>query len=125
MGISSPAKIAADSISTPGETTSAAIDLPDLPIDVLAVFAAVENQYKHEWESKKCICGKGKWAHYPFCRSCSIRLLRAHLYRGALRPCREHEAGRFPESWRGYDIARDFLINGKLIRRKSEDEEAA
>src|ERR1700758_768203 len=33
-----------------------------------------------EWDSTECpVCKAEKWAHYPFCRSCSIKLQRMHL----------------------------------------------
>src|SRR5205814_8509695 len=36
---------------------------------------------KRDWESKVCpVCKSEKWKNSPFCRSCSIKIQRKHLF---------------------------------------------
>jgi hypothetical protein len=105
-----------------------------------------------EWDSKKCpVCGTAKWEHYPFCRSCSIRLQSANMmypltaYRGctASEICcgwfigfkeekhqvRDDDKGVHLVRWFClYDMSRDYLScirrglgHGPVGRKKQRD----
>jgi hypothetical protein len=94
-------------------------------------FERALRQFEHEWNSTVCpVCGVDKWQHHPFCRSCSIRLQRAHMmspfkpYAGrsaaVLWRWASEEGGKhrraFAGLFRHYDVSRDFLIN---VRREA------
>lgn len=106
-----------------------------------AALLAIE-QFEREYESTACpVCQAGKWANYPFCRSCSIRLQRAHLMKkfdGMVRYLmnettiptdQERDWRQWPpwllnDYWRHYDRCRDYLINTRSDRRYGTHERA-
>lgn len=79
---------------------------------MLALLEAFEESY----EGKTCgVCGADKWANYFFCRSCSIKLQRAHLMR-----LLTHLNGIDWMKWKladlrdgskRWDLCRDYLLN--------------
>jgi hypothetical protein len=79
-----------------------------------------------EWEGENCAaCGAAKWARYPFCRSCSIRLQRI----GLMRRLKIFGGRRFMDLFhmrlglkfvRLYDLCRDYLIASKQEREECQ-----
>lgn len=69
-----------------------------------------EKQMRAEISGTKCaVCGEEKWAYFPFCRRCSIRLQRVGLTQTLFRWRDVIKKGQV--YWlKHYDIARDFLI---------------
>jgi hypothetical protein len=65
-----------------------------------------------EWDSIVCpVCKEAKWARYPFCRSCSIKLQRIGLMEELRNWCGTASQHLPKEYWaRRYDRARDYLF---------------
>lgn len=83
-------------------------------------------QLKTEYESAACaVCGTEKWPNFPFCRTCSIKLQRAHLMRYVSGGVRwwEWMTGPREDYALAYDRCRDFLMVTKRIpmQRKIQD----
>lgn len=81
--------------------------------------AAATVQLKAEWDGVVCmVCGAAKWARYPFCRHCNIRLSRVHLLKW-LKPLCGHapwdrNLRRLTAEWaKRYDRARDYLVSSR------------
>src|SRR4051812_33349291 len=86
-----------------------------------------------EWAGTACAaCGLGKWPDSPFCRTCSIRLQRANMFKGwkartgstVAEIATDDDALKYWARW--YDTCRDYLINtrnGGSRRRKEDNDE--
>lgn len=114
--------------------TAIAIPVELLPIDLTAMVPAMA-QFRQEYESKTCaVCGSHKWANYPFCRLCSIKLQRKHMmwfFDNQIRIIRaevncaaseECLLDKWPaqvlqDYWKHYEVCRDYLI---VSRRDGE-----
>jgi hypothetical protein len=110
------------------------VTVPPIAAEIIEqmVFERSLRQFEHEWNSTACpVCPADKWQHYPFCRSCSIRLQRAHMM-AALKPYvdrssavllrwAQEDGGKnmraFAHLFRHYDVCRDFLINARREAR--------
>lgn len=75
--------------------------------------------FEREYDGTVCaVCQQEKWAQSPFCKSCSIKLQRAHLMK-ALQSQIDHygrEGRKWPpfvldHFWRHYDTCRMYLID--------------
>lgn len=73
--------------------------------------------YQIEWDGATCaVCQAPKWRHFPFCRSCSIKLQCAHMM-DPFKPFRGISSADLAEMsndsdlrmFEHYDRARDFL----------------
>src|SRR5262249_40827343 len=76
-------------------------------------------QFRREYLGTVCsACESEKWAKSPFCRLCSIRLSRAHLFAKFTDLLGEYANHKFVpyrmqllvKYWRHYETCRDFLI---------------
>lgn len=75
-----------------------------------------------EWEGERCaVCASAKWARFPFCRRCSIRLQRI----GLMRSLKVFAGRRFMDLFhmrlgrkfvKRYDLCRDYLITSRRER---------
>lgn len=107
-------------------------DWLDVDEQIKVGISAAFEELEDEWDSSVCaICQNIKWAYYPFCRKCSIRLLRVNMMR-PLQPFFGHTSSRISREprvlskwFRHYDRARDFLWATKVVpfRRSNPNED--
>lgn len=88
-------------------------------------------EFQASYESIVCVvCSGEKWKYSPFCRTCSIRLQRAHLMQQMLNvephsPWAAANPGLYLRSFtyyaRWWDAAKDYLINKGYEKKISKE----